>query len=67
MDCSVVEQMEVARPTVLARILEALSQVFARSGEPLPELDLDEVPDRVKRDIGFLDGREPRYEDNRLR
>ncbi|MBB6484204.1 hypothetical protein GGD46_001470 [Rhizobium lusitanum] len=61
------EQVEAARPTVLARVLEALSQVFARSGEQSPELDLDEVPDRVKRDIGFLDGREPRYEDSRLR
>ncbi|MFS8044193.1 hypothetical protein [Rhizobium sp. BR 314] len=67
MDCSVVEQVEVARPTALARVLEALSQVFARSGKQSPELDLDEVPDRVKRDIGFLDGREPRYEDGRLR
>jgi len=67
MDCCVVEQMEAARPTVLARVLEAVSQIFTRSGEPSPELDLDEVPDRVKRDIGFLDGREPRYEDNRLR
>jgi hypothetical protein len=27
-------------------------------------LDLDAVPDRVKRDLGFLDGREPYYEDD---
>lgn len=26
------------------------------------QLDLDAMPDRVKRDLGFMDGREPRYE-----
>jgi hypothetical protein len=31
------------------------------------KLDLEVMPDRVKRDLGFLDGREPRYEDDRLR
>ena len=30
------------------------------------DLDLDEMPDRLKRDLGFLDGREPHYEDDRL-
>jgi hypothetical protein len=27
-----------------------------------PRLDLDVIPDRVKRDLGFMDGRDPRYE-----
>lgn len=67
MDCYAVEQMEVARPTGLARVMEALTQVFARHAEPSPHLDLEEIPDRLKRDLGFLDGREPRYEDDRLR
>lgn len=67
MDCYAVEQMEVARPTGLARVLESLAQIFTRHAEPSPRLDLDEIPDRLKRDLGFLDGREPRYEDNRLR
>ncbi|WP_037151315.1 hypothetical protein [Rhizobium freirei] len=66
MDCYVVEQVEVARPTVLARVLESLMQVFAKRAEPSPNLDLDEMPDRLKRDLGFLDGREPRYDDRRL-
>ncbi|AYG66936.1 MULTISPECIES: hypothetical protein [unclassified Rhizobium] len=66
MDCYVVEQMEAARPTVLARLLESLTQVFARHAEPSPHLDLDEMPDRLKRDLGFIDGREPRYDDRRL-
>lgn len=67
MDCYVVEQMEAARPTVLARILESLAQVFVRHAEPSPHLDIDEIPDRLKRDLGFLDGREPHYEDDRRR
>jgi hypothetical protein len=29
----------------------------------MPRLDLDTAPDRVKRDLGFLDGRDPHYED----
>jgi hypothetical protein len=67
MDCYAVQQMEVARPTGLARVLESLTQVFAKHVEPSPHLDLEELPDRVKRDLGFLDGREPRYQDDRLR
>lgn len=67
MDCYVVEQVEVARSTVLARVLESLMQVLAKRAEPSPNLDLEEMPDRVKRDLGFLDGREPRYQDDRLR
>ncbi len=66
MDCYVVEQVEAARPTVLARLLESLAHVFVTHGEPSPHLDLDEMPDRLKRDLGFLDGREPHYDDNRL-
>ena len=67
MDCYVAEQMESVRPTVLARVFESLAQVFVRHAEPSPHLDIDEIPDRLKRDLGFLDGREPYYEDERLR
>ena len=46
----------------------ALTQVLAGSCQAVPSarLDLDGMPDRVKRDLGFLDGRDPRYEDERL-
>ncbi|NLS15510.1 hypothetical protein HGP16_02925 [Rhizobium sp. P40RR-XXII] len=66
MDCYVVEQVQAARPTVLERLLESLTRAFVKHAEPSPHLDLDEMPDRLKRDLGFLDGREPRYDDNRL-
>ncbi|MBB4566084.1 hypothetical protein [Rhizobium leucaenae] len=65
MDCYAVEQMNT-RPSAVARLLETLAQVFMGGTEPSPHLDLDEMPDRLKRDLGFLDGREPHYEDDRL-
>ncbi|MDL2400458.1 hypothetical protein [Rhizobium mayense] len=67
MNSCAVEQMNAARPSVLARMLETLAQVFTGRTEPSPRLHLDEMPDRFKRDLGFLDGREPRYEDDRMR
>jgi len=63
MDCYVVEPMETARPSALARLLESLAQAFVKHAEPSPHLDLDEMPDRLKRDLGFLDGREPHYDE----
>ncbi|MBB5576449.1 hypothetical protein QDX27_04605 [Rhizobium sp. BR 318] len=65
MDCYAVEQTN-AGPSALARMLETLAQVFMRGTEPSPHLDLEGMPDRLKRDLGFLDGREPRYEDDRM-
>ncbi|TXH82070.1 MAG: hypothetical protein E6Q77_06990 [Rhizobium sp.] len=66
MDCYVMEPVDAAKPGLLARLLETLAQVFVKHAEPSPHLDLDEMPDRLKRDLGFLDGREPHYDDNRL-
>ncbi|HEY0122382.1 MAG TPA: hypothetical protein VGC14_11585 [Rhizobium sp.] len=67
MDCHAVEQVNVVRPSVLAHALAVLSKAFAGRAEPAPRLDLEEMPDRLKRDLGFLDGRGPRYEDDRMR
>lgn len=66
MDCYVIEPVEAAKPALVARLLEPLMQVFLKHGEPSPHLDLDEMPDRLKRDLGFLDGREPRYDHRSL-
>jgi hypothetical protein len=67
MNSCAVEQMNAARPSVLGRMLETLMELFGGGAEPSPRLDLDEMPERLKRDLGFLDGREPRYEDDRMR
>lgn len=49
-------------------VVSAVSAFFAKlSARKVKKLDLEVMPDRVKRDLGFLDGREPRYEDERLR
>jgi hypothetical protein len=33
----------------------------------MPRIDLEATPDRIKRDLGFLDGREPHYEEEERR
>ncbi|MDR6757642.1 adenylylsulfate kinase-like enzyme [Mycoplana sp. BE70] len=33
-------------------------------GRRVPRLDVDALPDHLKRDLGFLDGREPRKRGN---
>lgn len=64
MDKNLVEDGAVQRFSWrLTEILERLAGSFCR----VPKLDMETVPDRVKRDLGFLDGREPHYEDERRR
>lgn len=68
MDSCVAERIEVVRPSILVRGLEMLAALLlVRRGEPMPRLYPDEMPDRMQRDLGFRDGREPRYEDDRIR
>jgi hypothetical protein len=66
MEPCIVESLPVTRPSALGGFFKLL--VFAaRKMMRTDKLDLEVMPDRVKRDLGFLDGREPRYEDDRLR
>ena len=67
MDMCAVEQASAVKPRAHLLLLEAVFEFLTRRRLPVGELDLDAMPDRVKRDLGFLDGREPRYEDNRMR
>ena len=67
MDSCVVERVDIVRPSILVRGLEAVVALLGRQGEPLPRLYPEELPERMQRDLGFLDGREPRYEDDRVR
>ncbi|RFB92889.1 hypothetical protein B5K11_16775 [Rhizobium leguminosarum bv. trifolii] len=67
MDCSTIEEN---RPQHRIGAFRRLGGWLAGSTERfcrLPRLDLSAAPDRVKRDLGFLDGREPFYEDERMR
>jgi hypothetical protein len=67
MDMCAVEQASAVKPRAHLPLLEAVFEFLTRRRLPVGKLDLDAMPDRVKRDLGFLDGREPRYEDNRMR
>ncbi|MGR9450720.1 hypothetical protein [Rhizobium leguminosarum] len=63
MDCYAIEQSPPQQTIgIFRRIGGRLTQIWR-----MPSLDLDTVPDRVKRDLGFLDGRDPYYEDERMR
>lgn len=62
MDCQAIDQSR-PQPTIgiFQRIGDRLARIWRMS-----RLDLDAAPDRVKRDLGFLDGRDPYYEDERM-
>ncbi|MGR9077676.1 hypothetical protein [Rhizobium leguminosarum] len=63
MDCYAIEQSPPQQTIgIFRRIGGRLTRIWR-----MPNLDLDTVPDRVKRDLGFLDGRDPYYEDERMR
>ncbi|MGZ2484795.1 hypothetical protein ACVITL_003318 [Rhizobium pisi] len=61
MDCFAIEEK---RPQPSIGLLRRFARWLAASSfRRLPRLDLTAAPDRVKRDLGFLDGRDPYYED----
>ncbi|KAA0700580.1 hypothetical protein DTW90_02710 [Neorhizobium sp. P12A] len=64
MSCQIVEQTSVEKIPAWMRLIELLSLPLSRGDGTPGKIDLDDMPDRVKRDMGFLDGREPRYEDD---
>ncbi|RUL96673.1 hypothetical protein [Rhizobium chutanense] len=67
MDCHVAEENRLPRSGgVFQRLAARLAGTINRFCR-LPRLDLDAMPNRVKRDLGFLDGRDPYYEDERMR
>ena len=50
-----------------APFIVRLLGLLTRKSCPTGKLDLEAMPDRVKRDLGFLDGRDGRHVDERLR
>ncbi|MBZ5758767.1 MULTISPECIES: hypothetical protein [Rhizobium] len=65
MACNAVSPLGMARRRISIRgkLLHFFTRLLPAGGK----LDLDATPDRVKRDLGFLDGRDPRYRDPWLR
>jgi hypothetical protein len=67
MDCHAIEE---SRPQQISSVFLRLAGWLSGSANRfcrLPRLDLSATPDRVKRDLGFLDGRDLYYEDERMR
>jgi hypothetical protein len=62
MDCVTIEQAETRAVSKPSLWLSELARTLVRRIVRRERLDLEGMPDRVKRDLGFLDGREPRYE-----
>lgn len=65
MDCQAIEERRsLAKEALITVLIRRLARGI---GSRMPRLDIDVTPDRIKRDLGFLDGRDPRYEDDRSR
>ena len=64
MDCYAVECENHIGSGPLARITARAVVGFRSLVARCPRLDFEIMPDRIKRDLGFLDGRDPRYEDD---
>lgn len=64
MDCYAIERENCAEHSLIARVIAGLAAALTSTVEYGPRLDLEIMPDRIKRDLGFLDGREPRYEED---
>jgi hypothetical protein len=67
MDICAIEQAASAEPGARRAWVGAILALLERRPSRVGRLYLEAMPDRVKRDLGFLDGREPRYEDDRMR
>ncbi|MBW9115238.1 hypothetical protein JNB88_16470 [Rhizobium cauense] len=62
MDCAVIERESQARAVETSSWLSSLGRRLLRRLSGSDRLELEGMPDRVQRDLGFKDGREPRYD-----
>ncbi|PKA41298.1 hypothetical protein [Rhizobium sullae] len=62
MDCHAIEESSKPVNLSLSALVSGIAAwAYGKIFHP-SRLDLEGTPDRVKRDLGFLDGRDPRYE-----
>lgn len=67
MDCHAIEEnTNLVNLSLLSFVSGVTGWAYGKIFHP-SRLDLDGIPDRVKRDLGFLDGRDPRYESDLCR
>jgi hypothetical protein len=63
MSCQSMNSASAGKVPAWASLIESLTSALLRHGGAAGTVDLDDMPDRMKRDMGFLDGREPYYEE----
>ncbi|MFS8144088.1 hypothetical protein [Rhizobium sp. BR 249] len=52
-----------ARQSTYSGLLHLAMSLFRISGQSHSKLDVEAAPDYLKRDVGFMDGRNPRLQD----
>ena len=56
------EKYHSIEPSWFARLLRGVTRIFDKERSVTGALDLEVTSDYIKRDLGFLDGREPLQE-----
>ena len=68
MNCTVVAAGVKERQPLFVRLMPLVASMLKRHFRPhYKQLDFEAMPDHMMRDLGFLDGNDPRYEDERWR
>ncbi|WP_156393145.1 hypothetical protein [Rhizobium sp. Root1220] len=62
MDSTHIERLQRSTVSGLSQWLSTMGRRLAWRLARSERLDLEGMPDRVKRDLGFMDGRDPRYD-----
>jgi hypothetical protein len=67
MDCQAIERYQPILQTRMGRWRLRLAGVLSRLQPNDPKLDLEVMSEYMKRDLGFLDGRDPRRDSDLTR
>lgn len=63
MEDRILADAAASEPSMLSRLLQSAWNAL-NAVDTVPPLDLDTLPDYLKRDMGFLDGRGPRQQND---
>lgn len=62
MECLAMDQRREVRIGFFARSLKLVAATLGKTDRPYNRIDPETMSEYMKRDLGFLDGREPRCE-----
>jgi hypothetical protein len=66
MSCQIIEQPSIGRIPLWGRVIAGTIAALTFRRRRIGRIEFEDMPDRVKRDMGFLDGREPYREEDYL-